>query len=470
MSSATGGTLQDLPKSSIFTSRLPADPAFPTPTSSASARLSKLGPRMVREALFTYATNPTTGERYEVQLKGAGKTPYSRFADGKAALRSSIREFIVSEHLHAIGIPTTRALSLTLLPGDKAVRGRLEPCAIVARMAQSWIRIGTFDLPRSRGDSKRIRVLVDYVCDEVLRLPLEVGHKYEAMYREVVRRNARTVALWQVNGFMNGVLNTDNTSMLGLSLDFGPFAFIDTFDPEYTPNHDDDMLRYLFKNLPTVIWWNLVRLAENVAELFSVPDPDDEEYIKNGVKEEHAEGLVKLQNTFLTEYNQRMAERMGFKTLKESDMDNQFSPVLDLMQKHELNFHHFFRCLAETPIDTLLSCGPEIMLPADTNEEAKKDIHEYLQSYVDRLKADEVDDEQRIKVMKQKNPKFVPKGWVLDEIIERVEKKGERKVLEDVMKLVERPFDGEWEGVEDAERWYGEVPRRKRDMQCSCSS
>ncbi|KAF8537644.1 hypothetical protein BDD12DRAFT_845954 [Trichophaea hybrida] len=559
---APGVALQDLPKSSIFTSRLPADPTFPTPASSASAPHSKLGPRMVREALFTYvrptpssnppellaispsafralglslsesqtpefqalvsgnadyssstttiypwaqcyggwqfgqwagqlgdgraislfeATNPTTGERYEVQLKGAGKTPYSRFADGKAVLRSSIREFIVSEYLHAIGIPTTRALSLTLLPGDKAVRERLEPCAIVARMAQSWIRIGTFDLPRSRGDRKRIRVLADYVCDEVLRLPIEVGNRYEAMYREIVRRNARTVALWQVYGFMNGVLNTDNTSVLGHSLDFGPFAFMDTFDPDYTPNHDDHMLRYSFKNQPTIIWWNLVRLAEDVAELFSVPDPDDEEYVKNGVKKEDADKLVKraeaiiedvgneYKNTFLTEYKHRMAQRMGFKTLKESDMDNQFSPVLDLMQKHELDFHHFFRRLAETPIDTLLSRGPEIMLPADANEEAKKDIQEYLKSYADRLE-EEVDDAERIKVMKQKNPKFVPKGWVLDEIIERVEKKGERKVLEGVMKLIERPFDDEWEGVEDAERWCGEVPKRKRDMQCSCSS
>ena len=563
-SAATSGvTLNDLPKSSVFTSRLPTDPAFPTPASSAAAPLSKLGPRMVREALFTYvrptpstkkpellavspaafrslglslsesktteflslvsgngdygsdsngvypwaqcyggwqfgewagqlgdgraislfeATNPSSGERYELQLKGAGKTPYSRFADGKAVLRSSIREFVVSEYLHSIGIPTTRALSLTLLPGEKAVRERLKPCAVVARMAQSWIRIGTFDLPRSRGDRERIRVLADYVCDEVLKLPPQVGNRYEAMYREIVRRNARTTALWQVYGFMNGVLNTDNISILGLSLDFGPFAFMDTFDPDYTPNHDDYMLRYCFKNQPTIIWWNLIRLAEDIAELFAIPDPDDEEYIKNGVKEEDAEGLVQraeaiiedvgneYKNTFLTEYKQRMAERLGFKSLKESDMDKQFSPVLDLMQKHELDSHHFFRRLAETPINTLLSNGPELLLPVETNEEAKKDVQDYLKSYADRLKEEGVDDDERIKVMKQKNPKFVPKGWVLDEIIERVEKKGERKVLEDVMVLVEKPFDDEWVGVEDAQRWCGEVPKRKRDMQCSCSS
>jgi uncharacterized protein YdiU (UPF0061 family) len=178
------------------------------------------------------ATNPETKERYELQLKGAGKTPYSRFADGRAVLRSSIREFIVSEYLHSIGIPTTRALSLTLLPGVEVSRERVEPCAVVSRFAQSWIRIGTFDLPRARGEREMLRQLCDYVRDEVLKLAPHVAeagkpNRYEVMYREVVTRNAKTVAYWQVYGFMNGVLNTDNTSILGLSLDFGPFGFMD---------------------------------------------------------------------------------------------------------------------------------------------------------------------------------------------------------------------------------------------------
>jgi serine/tyrosine/threonine adenylyltransferase len=177
------------------------------------------------------ATNPDTGERFELQLKGAGQTPYSRFADGRAVLRSSIREFVASEYLHAIGIPTTRALSLTLLPSNRAIRERVEPCAIVCRFAQSWVRFGTFDLLRWRGDRKNLRVLADYVRTEVLKLGEEIkdgsGNRYEETYREIARRNARTVAKWQAYGFMNGVLNTDNTSVLGLSLDFGPFSFMD---------------------------------------------------------------------------------------------------------------------------------------------------------------------------------------------------------------------------------------------------
>ena len=577
---APGVTLKDLPKSSVFTSRLPADKAFPTPAASAAASLNKLGPRMVKEALYTFVrptsctktpellavspaafrdlgltlseaqnpefvhlvagngtyedgadengiypwaqcyggwqfgqwagqlgdgraislfegTNPETGERYEVQLKGAGQTPYSRFADGRAVLRSSIREFVVSEYLNSIGIPSTRALALTLLPGEQVARERMEPCAIVTRMAQSWIRIGTFDLFRWRGDRVRLRALSDFVRDEVLRMPKQEGidekgrNRYENMYREVVRRNAKTVAMWQVHGFMNGVLNTDNTSIMGLSLDFGPFAFMDAFDPDYTPNHDDHMLRYSFKNQPTIIWWNLVRLAEDVAELLAVPNVDDPEFIATGVKEADADDLVKraeaiiedvgyeYKTVFLTEYGNLMARRMGFKTCKETDMDTMFSPCLDLMQKNELDFHHFFRRLAEVPVRGIVSAGEEAnaKLAASfahesvvNSDEAKTAILEFLHCYAARLAEEGVEDADRIPAMKKLNPKFVPKNWVLDEIIQRVEEKGDREVLKDVVEVVMRPFEDTWEGVRDAERWCGEVPIVKRSTQCSCSS
>lgn len=174
-------------------------------------------------------------ERFEIQLKGAGKTPYSRFADGNAVLRSSIREFLISEHLAALGIPTTRALALTLLHDRQALRERIEPCAIVTRVAQSWLRIGTFDLLRRRGDRATLKKLADYCIEHVFggveKLIKSVGPKlgdgnrYEALYREITQRNASLVGKMQAYGFMNGVLNTDNTSIYGLSMDYGPFAF-----------------------------------------------------------------------------------------------------------------------------------------------------------------------------------------------------------------------------------------------------
>ncbi|PWW78192.1 UPF0061-domain-containing protein [Tuber magnatum] len=587
LSESTGVTLQDLPKSNVFTAKLPPDPQFPTPRSSAEATRSQLGPRMVKAALYTYvrpdpvednpellavsplalrsiglartepakpeflrlvsgnggfedksypwaqcyggwqfgqwagqlgdgraislfeATNPETKNRYELQLKGAGQTPYSRFADGKAVLRSSIREFIVSEYLYSIGIPSTRALSLTLLPGTQAVRERIETCAIVCRFAESWIRIGTFDLLRARGDRKNLRLLSDYVREEVLEMrekPQVVSgggsdgvhgararNRYEDMYREIVRRNALTVAKWQAYGFMNGVLNTDNTSVIGLSLDFGPFSFIDTFNPKFTPNHDDHTLRYCYKNQPTVIWWNLVRLAEDLAELFAATPEmlDSETFIAEGLASEaDAEALVKraeeiieevgeeYKATFLTEYKQLMAARLGFTGLRETDMEDVYSPLLDTLEDAQVDFGHFFRRLSELPIFELMEKDEEAQLAVaeefmpkavlTTVQKGPEKILKWLKLYAERL--EEEGDAKRMDRMKKVNPKFIPKNWVLEEIIQRVDQKGERDVLGDVIKLVENPFADRWEGVKDAERWCGDVPRLEVGMQCSCSS
>jgi uncharacterized protein YdiU (UPF0061 family) len=337
------------------------------------------------------STNPATGTRYEVQLKGAGRTPYSRFADGRAVLRSSIREFVVSEYLNAIGIPSTRALALTLNKGSKIMRERMEPGAIVTRFAQSWIRFGTFDLQRIRGDRGTLRTLADYTAEHVYggwdKLPskLPTGdakdvhsqtssgvpketsegsgvleeNRYVRLYRAIARRNAETVAKWQAYGFMNGVLNTDNTSILGLSIDFGPFAFLDTFDPTYTPNHDDHMLRYSYRNQPTIIWWNLVRLGEALGELMGAGAKVDEQiFVKKGVQEGEEDELVKRAESvidrageeykavFLAEYKRLMTLRLGLKTQKESDFEELMSELLDVLEKYELDFHHAFRRLS----------------------------------------------------------------------------------------------------------------------------
>jgi uncharacterized protein YdiU (UPF0061 family) len=472
-------TLQSIPKSNVFTQNLPVDAAFPTPKDSHNADREHLGPRMVKEALFTYvrpdpqgeaellavseralqdiglseeeakseefkdvvagrkvltwdeskpdegiypwaqcyggyqfgqwagqlgdgraislfeATNPSTKTRYEIQLKGAGRTPYSRFADGRAVLRSSIREFVVSEYLNAINIPTTRALALTLSNGSRIMRERIEPGAIVARFAQSWIRFGTFDLQRQRGDRNTLRKLADYTAEHVYggwdklpsRLPegdvkevhnkastgvsrdtlegegLEAENRYTRLYRGVLRANALTVAKWQAYGFMNGVLNTDNTSILGLSIDFGPFAFLDSFDPTYTPNHDDHMLRYSYRNQPTIIWWNLVRLGEALGELMGAgAKVDESQFVERGVTEEEAEELIKraegvidrageeYKAVFLAEYRRIMTLRLGLKTQKDSDFEELMSELLDTLQAFELDFHHAFRRLSSVKL------------------------------------------------------------------------------------------------------------------------
>jgi uncharacterized protein YdiU (UPF0061 family) len=484
-------------------------------------------------------TNPNTNIRYELQLKGAGLTPYSRFADGKAVLRSSIREFVVSEALNALKIPTTRALSLTLLPHQKVRRETTEPGAIVARFAQSWLRIGTFDILRARGDRDLIRKLSTYIAENVFdgwtslpgRLPdlpnssdkedptdysktPETGinkdtiegpegrqeNRITRLYREIVRRNAKTVAAWQAYAFTNGVLNTDNTSIMGLSIDFGPFAFLDNFDPTYTPNHDDHMLRYSYRNQPTIIWWNLVRLGESLGELMGAGSGvDDAEFVEKGIKQEAADALVaqaegiitrageEFKAVFLAEYKRLMTARLGLKTFEESDFEALFSELLDTMQELELDFNQFFRKLSNLKIADLdtnekREAAASVFFHhegvtgiGNTEESARKRVGEWLSRWNARVIEDwgsESEKEvERQTAMKKVNPKFIPKSWVLDELIQRVEKGGEREILERVMHMALNPFEERWGWDEkEEERFCGDVPRVQRAMQCSCSS
>ncbi len=476
------------------------------------------------------STNPSTKIRYEVQLKGAGKTPYSRFADGKAVLRSSLREFIVSEALNGLHIPTTRALSLTLAPNSRVRRERLEPGAIVARFAQSWLRIGTFDIIRARGDRSLLRTLSNFVAEHVYQgwesLPgaqkdpskpdaadpvssvpkatIQGAEgveetRYTRLYRAIARKNAVTVAAWQAYAFTNGVLNTDNTSLLGLSLDFGPFAFLDNFDPNYTPNHDDHALRYSYKNQPSIIWWNLVRLGESMGELIGLgPKVDDQQFVEKGVPETFAPELIKRAETiihnvgdeykavFLAEYTRLMRARLGLQSDQDTDFKELFSELLDTLEALELDFNHFFRRLSSVRVSEL-----------DTEEQRKQQAHIFfhvegmantagitetaahdrialwLAKWAIRVKQDwGLDrDSEREAEMKQVNPKFIPRSWVLDEIIQRVEHGGERDVIKRAMTMAEHPFQESWGGdTDEEERWCGDVPRHGRMMQCSCSS
>ncbi|GAP85627.2 putative fmp40 found in mitochondrial proteome [Rosellinia necatrix] len=490
-------------------------------------------------------TNPQTNVRYELQLKGAGMTPYSRFADGKAVLRSSIREFVVSEALNALGIPTTRALSLTLLPHEKVRREMIEPGAIVARFAQTWLRIGNFDILRSRGDRKLIRQLASYLAEDVFggwetlpaRLqdpdkptespppergvpsdalegpPESAENRFTRLYREIVRRNALTVAKWQAYGFMNGVLNTDNTSLFGLSIDFGPFAFMDNFDPMYTPNHDDSLLRYSYRNQPSIIWWNLVRLGESLGELLGAgKGVDDEKFVNDGVTEDQTDELVaraeklikqageEYKAVFLGEYKRVMTARLGLKNFKESDFDQLFSELLDTMEALELDFNLFFRRLSTVKISELDSeqarhDKASVFFYQDGvtglggEEEGRKRVGAWLEIWRQRILEDwgndsavsEEADSQRTEAMKKVNPSFIPRGWILDEVIRRVEKEKERDILDRVMTMALHPFEDSWAGrdfdgktydgdKEEETRWISDVPKVGRALQCSCSS
>lgn len=321
-------------------------------------------------------------------------------------------------------------------------------------------------------------------------------NRFTRLYREIARRNALTVAQWQAYAFTNGVLNTDNTSLLGLSIDFGPFAFIDNFDPSYTPNHDDEGLRYSYRYQPSVIWWNLVRLGESLGELIGAGRlVDDESFVTSGVAEDLAAEIVKRAETiitrvgneyqavFIAEYVRLMRLRLGLRSEQESDLAGLFTDLLDTLQTLELDFNHFFRRLSSIRLANLESEAQRkqtasiffhsegISATGITEDDARTRLGKWLLQWCDRVAGDWDNDADREAAMKAVNPKFVARSWVLDEIIRRVEKGGEREVLARVMRMVEAPFEEAWDGdVEEEERWCGDVPREGRGMTCSCSS
>lgn len=274
---------------------------------------------------------------------------------------------------------------------------------------------------------------------------------------------------------------------------------MDNFDPSYTPNHDDHSLRYSYKNQPTIIWWNLVRFAEAMGELLGAgPIVDDPGFIEEGVKKEHVSGVVaraekiimqageEYKATFLGEYKRLMTARLGLKSSKDSDFDELFSGALDNLEAFELDFHHFFRRLSHLRLGDLStpearrenaavffhSEGPPRVAGEDA---AREQLGEWLGKWRARVIEDwtegAAEQEERMKAMKQMNPNFVPRGWILDEVIQRVEKGGEREVLDRIMHMALNPFEDTWEGnKEEQKRWVGDVPRLERAMQCSCSS
>ena len=282
---------------------------------------------------------------------------------------------------------------------------------------------------------------------------------------------------------------------------------MDNFDPAYTPNHDDHMLRYSYKNQPTIIWWNLVRFGEAIGELMGMgAQVDDPTYISEGVKEGQEEGIIaraqklitqageEFKATFLAEYKSLMTARLGLRQFKESDFEDLFSSSLDIMEVLELDFNHFFRRLSSVKL-------AEVSTPTAREEKASLFFHkegapkaygdpaarEQLASWLERWHARVTEDwkdgtdEERIQAMRRVNPNFVPRGWILDEVIRRVEKGGEREVLDRIMHMALNPFEESWDGqafngatwkgdAEEEKRWVGDVPRTERAMQCSCSS
>lgn len=464
-------------------------------------------------------TNPNTGKVYELQLKGAGKTPFSRFADGKAVLRSSIREFVISESLNAIGIPSTRALAITALPKTYAQRGTTESCAIVCRMAPSWIRVGTFDLYRYRNDRQGLIALADYAIDHVFHgeknlcknfksilgkseILQQLGtlSKYDKLYLEIVCRNAEAVSYWQAYGFLNGVLNTDNTSILGLAMDFGPFSFMDYFEPSYTPNTDDVNERYSFRSMPSAIWFNMVKLAEDLVELLGA-GPEllkDHFFQEKGLKQEWIKSVGMRTNKmvqaaadifesyYMNFYMTLLCKRLGI-SMKSRDQDGILLLLFETLQKSKLDYNGFFVLLQKQPLcktnDSEISNISAKFIPDNFEEDqtsgytksmVKGIIERFLIAFKKRLVEEDITDAERLRRAEKYNPLFIPKNWILNEVIDFTQKNNyDSSYLDKLMKMCCNPYEPEKWGDELGaleQHWLDDNKKEKQMLQCSCSS
>ena len=375
------------------------------------------------------------GQRWELQLKGAGSTPYSRTADGRAVLRSSIREFLCSEAMFHLGVPTTRALSL-VATGEDVVRdmfydGRpqAEPGAVVCRVAPSFIRFGNFELPASRGDVALLEKLVDFtIRRDFPELEGSGAAQREEWFGQVCERTALMIAHWMRVGFVHGVMNTDNMSILGLTIDYGPYGWTDNYDPDWTPNTTDrENRRYRFGQQPQVAFWNLSRLAGALMPVFDGVEP-----LQSGLQR-YAQTLARLDREF-------GAAKMGLRELDDDDLLLR-QQLHGLLRDGEVDMTIFFRALADIDLQQpLLTVFHDAFYDAAKRERLEPDFIEWLQRYAARAKRDGRASGERRSTMNAANPRFVMRNYLAQQAIDRAEQGDEQGVL-DLLDVMRRPYD-----------------------------
>jgi uncharacterized protein YdiU (UPF0061 family) len=391
----------------------------------------------------------------ELQLKGSGMTPYSRRADGRAVLRSSVREFLCSEAMHALGIPTTRALALTA--SDLPVRReRAETAAVVTRVAPSFLRFGHvehFCHHVRDGDYTALRRLTDFVIDHHYPQCRASAQPVAAMLTEVARRTARMIADWQAVGFCHGVMNTDNLSLLGLTIDYGPFGFLDGFDPMHICNHSDEQGRYAYARQPQVAYWNLHALAQALVPLI---DGDSEQ-----VTAVLTEALSHYPDTFARQLGERMRAKLGLST--EQDADQVLvDDLMRLMARHQTDYTLTWRLLAEHRIGAAGPVAPELVRDLFLDGAG---FDAWVERYDLRLRAEGSVDADRQQRMRAVNPRYVLRNHLAETAIRQAEAGDYSEVMR-LHQVLTRPFDEQPEHAA-----YASLPPAwASSLEISCSS
>ncbi len=410
-------------------------------------------------------------KRWALQLKGAGPTPYSRSADGLAVLRSSIREHLCSEAMHHLGVPTTRSLSL-IKSGEKVARDMMyngnvqyEDGAIVCRVAPSFIRFGNFQIFASRNDHKNLRKLVDYTIEAFFpEINSNTPNKIISFFQAVADRTLQMIIGWQRVGFVHGVMNTDNLSILGLTIDYGPYGWLEGYDPDWTPNTTDRQnKRYRYGYQPRIALWNLMQLANAIFPLVEDAKPFEDT-------------LNDFQEKYKLQYHNMLASKIGLQhpTVKDANLLNSLQIVL---QATETDMTIFFRNLAEfqkhTNIDDegafLEVVKKSFYVPEEVKEKVLASWKDWFVKYQHRLNEEKWSDAERKAAMNQINPKYVLRNYMAQLAIEAAEK-GDNAIVQELYKLLKKPYDEQ----PKSEKWFAKRPEWARHKvgcsMLSCSS
>lgn len=363
------------------------------------------------------------GRRYDVQLKGSGPTPFSRRGDGRAALGPVLREYLVSEAMHALGVPTTRALA-AVLTGEAVVREEMMPGAILTRVASSHLRVGTFEYFAAREDKDALRTLARYAMERHYPEAAQSDKPYRALLQGIVTRQAKLVAQWMGLGFIHGVMNTDNTSISGETIDYGPCAFMEAYDPATVFSAIDRNGRYAYGNQPGIMIWNLSRLAETLLPLM-----EDEEGSKEAALAAAYEVLNSFSPTYEKEYMAIFRRKLGFAIEAEGDV-TLIKDLLEAMTVQKADFTLTFRLLSE---------GDGSFARTQFANPAVFDT--WAARWRERLVAESASQEERNAAMQRVNPIYIPRNHLVQEIIDTAVLREDFAPFEQLLDVLANPFE-----------------------------
>jgi uncharacterized protein YdiU (UPF0061 family) len=387
----------------------------------------------------------SAGELWDMQLKGAGITPYSRQGDGRAVLRSSIREYLCSEAMHGLNIPTSRALCI-VGSDEEVYRERIETAAVLTRLSPSHVRFGSFEVFHYRDQHEYIAVLADYVIARHFPHFADDADKYQLFLNEVTQRTARLIAQWQAVGFSHGVMNTDNMSILGLTFDYGPFGFMESYDPGYICNHSDPRGRYAYDQQPQVGLWNLACLSQALSSLIPA--------------EQAREVLDGYAPAYHQHYVSLMGAKLGLRNSSQQDI-HLIASLLELMHCSLLDYTNLFRNMGN--FDSSEHATNDMLRDQFIDRTA---FDAWANAYRIRLQHEHGTDIERRVLMDSVNPKYILRNYLAQQAIETAEKIRDYSEIDLLLKLLEKPFE-EQPGMEC---YAATPPQWAQQIEVSCSS